>query len=192
MKILLIKNNQIYNYILPKKIKDNFWITDLDNFDNIRNLVNIVAENDKWVLYGNYETHIVSNEKKYESIPLDLYHFYTIKNDNENNYYYLYCAPMIEQEIKKYQVLGNGSFTIGRFNNNDIVFSNILIEDVHAKISYNDGIWSIIDNNSRFGTFVNNKRINGQMNLQSGDVIFIAGLKIVLINDLMLINNIFP
>ena len=190
MKILLIKNNQIYTYNLPKKIKDNFWITDLDNFDNQRNLVNIVAENGKWILYSNYETHIVSSDKNYESVPLTLYNFYTIKNDNENSYYYLYCAPLIDNEINRYQVLGNGSFTIGKAKNNHIIFGNMLVEDVHAQLTYNNGIWSIIDNKTRFGTFVNDKRIYGQMTLENGDVIFIAGLKIVLINNLVLINNI--
>ncbi len=190
MKIQLIKNNRIYNYNLPKSVKDNFWITDFDSFDNVRNLVNVVAENGKWVLYSNYETQIVSSNKNFEKVPLVLYNFYTIKNENEDNYYYIYCAPSVEENISKYQVLGNGSFTIGKLNNNNVVFANFLVEDIHAKLIYDNGVWSIIDNKSRFGTFVNNLRISNQVVLENGDVIFIAGLKLVVINNLLLINNI--
>ena len=59
MKVLLIKNNRLYSYNLPKEIKNNFWITDIDSFDNTRNLINIEAEDGKWVLTSNYDTHIV-------------------------------------------------------------------------------------------------------------------------------------
>ena len=34
MKVLLIKNNRLYGYRLPDTIKNNFWITDIDNYDN--------------------------------------------------------------------------------------------------------------------------------------------------------------
>lgn len=190
MKIQLIKNNHIYTYNLPKKIKDNFWITDLDNFDNVRNLVNIVAENNKWFLHSNYETQIVSSNRNFEKVELLLYNFYTIKNENEDNYYYIYCAPSAENKISKYKMIGNGNLVIGKAKNNNIIFNNILVEDVHAQLTFNNGKWNLIDNKSRFGTFVNNEKVAGQINLENGDTIFIVGLKIVVINDLLLINNI--
>lgn len=190
MKIQLIKNNHIYTYNLPKKVKDNFWITDLDSFDNVRNLINIVAENGKWVLHSNYETQIVSSNKNFEKIELALYNFYTIKNENEDSYYYLYCVPFAEGKIVKYQMIGNGNLVIGKAKNSNIVFGNLLVEDLHAQLTYENGNWQLIDNKSRFGTFVNNERIMGQVFLQNGDSIFIVGLRIIVIDDLVLINDI--
>ena len=93
MKIQLIKNNRIYTYNLPKEIKDNFLITDFDIFNNVRNLINIIAEDGKWILHSNYETQIVSSNKLFDTVPLTLYNFYTIKNENEESFYYLYCSP---------------------------------------------------------------------------------------------------
>lgn len=190
MKIQLIKNNRIYTYNLPKKVKDNFWITDFDSFDNVRNLINVVAINGRWVLQSNYETQIVSSNRTYDNVPLSLYNFYTIKNDNEDNYYYLYCSPLKEDKIYKYQIMGNGTILIGRDHSNNIIFNNILIEDVHAQLSYSNGTWYLVDNKTRFGTFVNNDRINGQVELDNGDSVFIAGLKITVIKNLLLINSV--
>ena len=65
MKVLLIKNNRLYGYRLPDTIKNNFWITDIDNYDNSRNLINVLAKDGKWVLKSNYETQVVSGEKVY-------------------------------------------------------------------------------------------------------------------------------
>ena len=68
MKILLIKNNRLYSYILPKEVKDNFWITDIDSFDNVRNLINVEARNGTWVLVSNYDTHIIDANKAYDNV----------------------------------------------------------------------------------------------------------------------------
>ena len=81
MKILLIKNNRLYSYILPKEVKDNYWITDIDSFDNVRNLINVEAINGEWVLVSNYDTHIVDATTMYEKFAQAEYHFYSIKND---------------------------------------------------------------------------------------------------------------
>ena len=83
MKVLLIKNNRLYSYTLPQEVKDNFWITDIDSFDNVRNLINVEAENGEWVLVSNYDTHIVDTKNNYDRIFLTEYQFYTLKNDNE-------------------------------------------------------------------------------------------------------------
>ena len=97
MKVILIKNGRLYNYTLPKEIKDNYWITDIDNFDNNRNLINVEADGDKWVLTSNYETHIVDVKNMIDRVFLQEYQFYTIKNDSENSYYYLYALPDLEK-----------------------------------------------------------------------------------------------
>ena len=190
MKIQLIKNNKIYSYNLPNKIKDNYWITDFDSFDNVRNLINIEAENDKWVLKSNYETQIVSSNKTYDSVPLNLYNFYTIKNENEKSYYYIYCAPSKENEIYKYQIMNNSNIIIGRNPNSNIIYANMLVDELHATLTFSNGSWMISDNNSRFGTFINNERIKGNYQLKYGDTIFIAGLKIIPLRDILLINNV--
>lgn len=190
MKILLIKNNRLYSYNLPNEIKDNYWITDIDSFDNSRNLINIEAEEGKWILTSNYDTHIVNTTSTLDRVPLMEYQFYTIKNDSEKNYYYLYAIPNIEKSYKAYNMIQSGSLLIGKNMTNNIIYQNVLVSDVHAKLDYNNGLWQISDNNSATGVYVNDKRINGKLVLNYGDIIFIAGLKIIIMRDFILVNDI--
>ena len=190
MKILLIKNGRLYNYVLPKEIKDNFWIKDIDNFDNERNLINVVADNGKWVLMSNYETKIVDSVNTHDQVYLQEYQFYTLRNDNEKNYYYLYAIPDIEKNYVSYNINSTASLTIGGNPNNSIVYKSVLVSDIHAKLDYNNCLWQITDNSSPFGIYVNDTRINGTKVLNYGDIIFIAGLKIIVMKDFLLINNV--
>ena len=159
MKILLIKNNRIYNYKLPDKVKDNFWITDIDSFDNIRNLINVKAVDGKWVLESNYETKIVAPDRTYEEVPLLEYNFYTIKCENEKDYYYLYTMSNVDNSYIAYNINDNGSLLIGKASSNNIIYQYVLVNDVHAKLEYQNGLWQILDNNSTFGIYVNDKKI---------------------------------
>ena len=190
MKILLIKNNRLYNYKLPNKVEDNFWITDIDNFDNVRNLINILAIDGKWVLKSNYETKIVAPDKFYDEVPLIEYNFYTIKCENEKEYYYIYAFPDIDNSYIPYNINNNGSLLIGKAGNNNIIYNHVLVSDIHARLDYKDGLWQILDNQSSFGIYVNDKNITNNCLLKCGDIVFIAGLKIITMNGFVLINNI--
>ena len=190
MKVLLIKNGRIYHYSLPKEIKDNFWITDIDSYDNLRNLINIEAENERWVLTSNYETHIVDTQNMHDRVYLSEYQFYTIKNDSEKNYYYLYAIPDVESSYTAYNITTNGSLLIGENDTNDIVYHHVLISSLHAKLDYNNGLWQITDNNTPTGVYVNNAKILRTKVLKYGDIIFIAGLKIIVMNNFLLINSV--
>ena len=190
MKVLLIKNNRLYNYILPKEVKDNYWITDIDSFDNARNLINVEAHDGRWVLVSNYDTHIVDASREYNKVVLSEYQFYSIKNDSEEKIYYLYAIPNIENTYKAYNVSLNSSITIGTNSENDIVYKSYFVNDYHAKLDYVDGIWKIFDINSKHGIYVNDKRINDNYVLKYGDIIFISGLKIVVMKDFLLVNNV--
>ncbi len=190
MKVILIKNGKLYNYTLPKEIKDNYWITDIDSFDNIRNLINIEEDNGNWVLVSNYDTHIVDTKNTYDRIFLTEYQFYTLKNDSENNYYYLYAIPDVEKSYVRYSIVENGTLLIGQDNSNNIIYKNVLVSDIHAYLEYNDGIWQIKDNNSITGVYVNDTRIADSKVLNYGDIVFIAGLKIIVMHDFILINDI--
>ncbi len=190
MKILLIKNNRLYSYILPKEVKDNFWITDIDSFDNVRNLINVEAENGQWVLVSNYDTHIVDATSMYEKFALAEYHFYSIKNDSEKSIYYLYAIPDIEKTYVSYDITDNCVLNIGKALDNDIIYNHVLVSDLHAKLEFNNDSWIIHDNKSKTGVYVNDKKIEDSYQLSYGDIVFISGLKIIIMKKFILINNV--
>ena len=190
MKILLIKNNRLYSYKLPSKVKDNYWITDIDSYDNVRNLINVVAVDGVWYLTSNYDTRIVTPERVYDEIPLVEYNFYTIKNDSENVYYYIYVEKDIDNTYVSYAISEYGSLLIGKATSNNIVYEHPFVNDVHAKLDYQNGIWQVLDNKTNFGIYVNDKKIVNGYVLRYGDIVFIAGLRIIVMNNFVLINNV--
>jgi len=72
---------------------------------------------------------------------------------------------------------------LGRNNQMQVRFSDMRISRMHATvIKNNKDIW-IRDENSATGTFINNRRINGQVKLKHGDVIKIGTQEILEFRD---------
>ena len=46
-----IKRTKIYNFSLPSKVSGNYWITDDDHLGNVRNLINVEAEDGTITVY---------------------------------------------------------------------------------------------------------------------------------------------
>lgn len=73
----------------------------------------------------------------------------------------------------------SGSVTnLGRKSNNHIVFDDLRVSRNHAQIRHIANDYVLFDTGSSGGTFVNGERIN-QCKLVSGDVISLAGVKLI-------------
>ena len=179
MVVGLIKDNKIVHNKLPNKIIGNYWIKSIDN--NIEsNIINIEAINGKWCLISNSKYIIIENSEEKEHTYLHNYSFYLLKDKIENKYILLYCFPIYDKTYKKYNINNINDIVIGSNNTNHIYYNNLGIDKLHARIVFNNNRYIIIDNNSRLGVYVNNKRIQKKKVLDNGDVIFIAGLKLIL------------
>ena len=91
--------------------------------------------------------------------------------------------------FKKYQVSGTAQLHIGKNMDNQIVVDNPFVSNIHGVLSLSDGLWRITDNISKNGIYVNKKRIWGTVSLGAGDMIYIMGVKIVLGDHFLAINN---
>ena len=93
-------------------------------------------------------------------------------------------------DFNKYY-LNQSRITIGSVEGNSIIYNNRnLVSGKHAVIERDStGGYSIIDRNSSNGTFINGRRIFGSYKLSYGDVIYIIGLKIVYLGDLVAVNQ---
>lgn len=69
--------------------------------------------------------------------------------------------------------------TIGRSSDNDIVVKDPYSSNLHAFIFHSDRGYRLKDNNSKNGTFLNGKRIKGEIGLKKGDEILIGSTRIV-------------
>lgn len=91
--------------------------------------------------------------------------------------------------FRKYQIAQDVVFTVGKAASNSIEIANPYISTVHAQIALRNNIWTIVDNNSTNGIYVNEVRIRGMVTLNPGDMIYIMGFKLVVGNHFIAMNN---
>lgn len=71
---------------------------------------------------------------------------------------------------------------LGRQMENDLVFHEDFLSRFHAEIHFEDGKYVLHDLNSTSGTFVNSRKID-QCVLNSGDLISLANVQIMFVNN---------
>ena len=199
MLITLIGKNYINKVLLPQDVEGSYSITDKSKKSE-KTLIKIDSYLGKWVISSNNYTKILNSNcinfesDSLETIPLEYgiinkvaltdYSMHFICVGNSKDVYVLYCSPSYEREISHLNLINSRSISIGRVGNNDIIYNNILIGETHSKIFYSENKWMIENLDLRIGTFVNNKPIlNKPQALNNGDIIFIVGLKIIIIGN---------
>ena len=74
--------------------------------------------------------------------------------------------------------------TIGKSLSCDIVYNNSLINEKQAKIFYSNGKLMLENYDTNYGIFLNDMPVSNRLKLLfNGDVIFIMGLRIVVVGD---------
>ncbi len=79
---------------------------------------------------------------------------------------------------------------IGRRLENDLVLQDPLISRDHAEIEFAENKFLIRDLKSTSGTLVNNKKVS-ETPLYSGDIILVANIPIMFVNDSMALSGEF-
>ena len=205
MLVTLIGKSSIHKIVLPQTIVGNYWITDKTG-EKEKKLVNIEGKSGNWqVVSNNYVkvinskfinvtnnsiTVIPSKEKVTDRVILQEYSMYGVCIGNLEELYILYCSPVYEKTFQHFDIKNTKEILIGNNTQNHIVYNNILVKNTHARIFKDSGRWMIENFDNRFGTFVNNSPIYGESKiLFNGDIIFIMGLKIIIMGNSIFINN---
>ena len=111
--------------------------------------------------------------------------------EHEDHSYLIYSELVTDSLLtyKNYIVNNNAEIKIGNSNNAEIRYCNPNISPCEAILRRKNGILEIIDDNSKFGVFVNNEKVR-EATLKLGDVISILGLKIIIGNNSIAVNSI--
>jgi sigma-B regulation protein RsbU (phosphoserine phosphatase) len=80
--------------------------------------------------------------------------------------------------------LGSRRVTIGRASTNDIVLSDQYSSGCHSVIAPTEKGYALLDQGSKNGTFVNGRRVNGEIDLARGDEILIGSTRFYFDRDL--------
>ncbi len=185
MIVTLIYKDDLTELILPKKIEGSYNI----NIPNIKDSISIESDDDYWVIYKSKKYKLLDNdENELNELILKENTINLIEIDDEIGLIYIEEDNETRKIYEKYYLNNDAEITIGRKDDNTIIYKNKFISSNHAKLSYKDNKWIIKDNDSVNGTFVNNKLID-KKELSYGDVIYILGLKIIVFNNFIMVNN---
>lgn len=70
------------------------------------------------------------------------------------------------------------STTIGRIEGNGVILDEDTVSGRHAAVEFHDGRWWLRDLGSRNGTLLNNEPVDGQDQLEPGDLIQIGAVRL--------------
>ena len=191
MIINLIKSKQMFSLTLPNKVKGQYWVTDIDENGKPRDLISIEAINGDWVVKSNKFVSILNSENKpVDNTVLKPSNFFNLKINGIEESVKLFTEKIdsSRQTFRKVVIRTSDTLSIGRTEENNICFENKFVSSKHAKLSYANGAWSILDTGSTNGTYVNGYRVDSK-NLVAGDHIYIMGLRIVVGHNFLAINN---
>lgn len=201
MLVALIGKNRIYKIVLPQTAIGNYWLT--DGTEKERKLINIEGIKGKWYVTSNSSVKIIDSpilpavgngitvnyNKKLDRVALSEYDKYIIQFGNSKELFILYCLPVCDNNLFHLELKNKNEITIGKNKSSDIVYNNEFVSNIHATLYYNNGNFMIENNDTNFGTFVNNKPVpNSGTVLSNGDVVFIMGLKIIIMGKELFIN----
>ena len=189
MIVRLIKKRKIYNFVLPTNVNGNYWIVDNDNLGNARNLINVEEDKGKWKIKSDFETKIMNGQEEISSAYLEDYALYFLKINTDNEYVILYCSPTIDKKILKFRCEDNKEILIGSDSSANISYHHPLVSRQHARLIYKNKKWIIQDLKSKYGTYINNLAVDTK-ELEYGDIIFIMGLKIIVMKDSIVVNDV--
>lgn len=205
MLVTLIGKKSMNKIFLPQTAIGNYWITDKTGNQG-RKLVNIEGITDNWRIVSNNNAKIINlnsininngeinainqSEKIEKEIILKEHMMIGIYLLNLKELFILYCSPTIEENFTHFDIKHTQEIYIGNGIQNHISYQNKMVSANHAKISLNNGRLILENYDTNYGTFVNGENIDKKSKiLFNGDVIFIMGLKIIIMGNSLFINN---
>jgi len=203
--ITLIGKNSIHKMVLPRTVMGNYWLTNKSGGKE-KHLINVEGKDGKWqITSSNYVkvitgSYAVSGDNKIKavepdkqvikSVVLKEYSMHYVCIGKSDDLFILYCLPVYENNFVYLNVNKKQEILIGSDSKGDISYARTFVEKIHAKLSFSGRNWSLENCDKKYGTFVNGKTVSKTM-LSNGDVIFIMGLRIIIMGSGIFINNPF-
>lgn len=94
-----------------------------------------------------------------------------LMNDKESLYF----------DVKEFYPMTSEVIVIGRSQDCNIHIDDFYLSGHHARLWYEDEEWHIEDTGSTNGTFINGKQLKKEMILDSGDIIRIGQLELLVV-----------
>lgn len=190
MIVTLIKQNEIYEQMLPDKVVGKYWL--YDTYENKkRELISIESIENHWNIVSNLNASIIGDGNVLvQSIELKTQTLYKLKIVEESNPSFIYCSDLNKntQVFTKFIAPNNTNITIGNSNDNVIQYSSPLFNGTVASLIKKDA-WELNVTGSFDVVYVNEVKVSNTVKLKPCDIVYILGLKIVVGDEYLAINN---
>lgn len=190
MQVVVIKKEKLYKYPFPNELISTYWIKDNDEFGNERNLIMLAKRDNSWSLIANDTCQIIEDNKEVNETVLNLNKFYLLKINSKSSTTnaVIYICTENDLSYTSYEIISDGEYTIGSSPNKNIVLNSVNISEEHAIIIRNNNHLTIKAIDTNFGVYVNDHRETNKK-LENGDIVFIMGYKMIVLNDYIIINS---
>lgn len=193
MLVTLMCEDKLYDLLLPAKIRGRYWIedSDLEITNPKRKMISIEGENGAWKIYAGRKLKLYDSRTAgaVAQLELETGKIYPVELQKRKGYIFTETYTKDRCTFRKYAVQPNSTINIGQSSGNEIVIDNPYVSSIHAQLSLTDDTWTICDNNSKNGIYVNGKRRYHSTVLHAGDALYILGVKIVFGYQFLAVNN---
>lgn len=195
--ITFLQNEYINTTVLPDKKKGHYKLN--HSIAAVSEDINIDGIGNKWVISAGAETRIFSygNDDQFHQVSSAAVDSDDVLILEINGIKCTLIVETINDDKNRFNKFcfsdpnaSENSFTIGKRGENDIVLDDSYISGRHAVIGRRNGSWYVIDQNSRNGTYVENRKIDSGVEypLHIGDVIIIVGYRFIICADFIAAN----
>ena len=122
MRLYIQEKNNLVKFNLPAKVDGSMLFSYKSSDSGIENSINIDTANGKWILKSNGNVNIVFNNAILPEIELEDYMCVPLSVSGRNDYICLFCLPSIEEAEYSYSIEGTDTVTIGKDQNNSIMY----------------------------------------------------------------------
>ena len=185
MKLVIVKKYGLQRVTLPLTVSGDFWIyyTDINNVE--KKLINVMAMDNSWIINSDVDVKIMINNsivEKARLVEYGVYYLTGVENDN----IFLYCIPDYVTAAIETDIVDNNQVVIGNTTNSNIFIENsgfpgescVILDCQNKK-------WTIKASNNNF-IYVNDKIVSTSV-VNYGDVLFVAGVKIILMKGFVIV-----
>ena len=190
MNIYILDSEKLVKYQLPTKVEEDYSISYKPYGYTNTFLITLEARDGNWIIKSNGSVNVMNNEMIMEESFLQKYYIYPLKMVGVNRLIYVYVMPAENDCIFRLSLDKINQITVGNAANNNISYNNPALGDFQLVLNKKENNWELDLVNVKFAVYINNNLLKTKNRvLKYGDVIFIYGLKIIIMKDFIEINN---
>ena len=186
MKIYLYLKNKILSFTIPQKVSGNFNF-DEDPMEESK-LINIEALDSEWHIYSTSEVSVMSNGMVQGRIRLEKNNYYVIKRAGIE--YLIFVTDTFDPSFLPYSFTKEINLVIGNDSSCNVKFNCPYVKGIAGKIRM-EGNYIMLDTGT-CPIYLNNAVVEPNTTshiVKSGDQLNVYGLKIMILNGFLLLNN---